>query len=83
VQAEQVVRLGQPQVVAEMLAGILLGPSLFGRFFPDYFQMLFNDQALSQLSGIASVAVCIFPSVENPDFTRLFLITSGAGNPGA
>nr|ALS90270.1 2a37: transporter, monovalent cation:proton antiporter-2 (CPA2) [uncultured bacterium] len=28
------VRFGQPQVVAEMLAGILLGPSLFGLLWP-------------------------------------------------
>ena len=26
-------RFGQPQVVAEMLAGVLLGPSLFGLLF--------------------------------------------------
>ena len=27
-------RIGQPQVVGEMIAGVLLGPSLFGLFFP-------------------------------------------------
>ncbi len=34
-------RLGQPQVVAEMLAGIVLGPSLFGLFWPEAQQWLF------------------------------------------
>src|SRR6267142_4036375 len=34
-------RLGQPQVVAEMLAGVLLGPSLFGLLWPDAQQWLF------------------------------------------
>jgi Kef-type K+ transport system membrane component KefB len=29
-----VARFGQPQVVAEMIAGVLLGPSLFGLLFP-------------------------------------------------
>src|SRR5438093_13160321 len=29
------IRLGQPQVVAEMLAGVLLGPSLFGLVWPE------------------------------------------------
>jgi len=29
------VRFGQPQVVAEMIAGVLLGPSLFGLMAPD------------------------------------------------
>lgn len=35
------VRFGQPQVVAEMLAGVLLGPSLFGLILPEWQQWLF------------------------------------------
>src|SRR4029434_4478302 len=35
------VRFGQPQVVAEMLAGVLLGPSLFGLVWPDAQNSLF------------------------------------------
>jgi Kef-type K+ transport system membrane component KefB len=35
------IRLGQPQVVAEMLAGVLLGPSLFGLLWPDAQHWLF------------------------------------------
>ncbi|PYU95033.1 MAG: cation/H(+) antiporter [Acidobacteria bacterium] len=34
-------RFGQPQVVAEMLAGVLLGPSLFGLLLPEWQQWLF------------------------------------------
>ena len=34
-------RLGQPQVVAEMIAGVLLGPSLFGLLAPDAQAWLF------------------------------------------
>ena len=34
-------RLGQPQVVAEMLAGVLLGPSLFGLLWPQAQHWLF------------------------------------------
>jgi Kef-type K+ transport system membrane component KefB len=34
-------RLGQPQVVGEMIAGVLLGPSLFGRFAPGIQHHLF------------------------------------------
>lgn len=34
-------RLGQPQVVAQMLAGVLLGPSLFGWLWPDAQHWLF------------------------------------------
>ena len=34
-------RFGQPQVVAEMIAGVLLGPSLFGFLAPELQQSLF------------------------------------------
>jgi Kef-type K+ transport system membrane component KefB len=34
-------RMGQPQVVAEMVAGVLLGPSLFGLLWPEAQQWLF------------------------------------------
>ncbi len=34
-------QLGQPQVVAEMITGVLLGPSLFGLFWPEWQQALF------------------------------------------
>ncbi len=34
-------KLGQPQVVAEMIAGVLLGPSFFGLFFPEANAWLF------------------------------------------
>lgn len=34
-------RLGQPQVIAEMIAGICLGPSLLGTFFPEVQAALF------------------------------------------
>lgn len=34
-------RCGQPQVVAEMITGVLLGPSLFGLLFPELQRWLF------------------------------------------
>ena len=34
-------KFGQPQVVAEMIAGVLLGPSLFGLLWPEAQQWLF------------------------------------------
>ena len=34
-------RFGQPQVVAEMIAGVMLGPSLFGLIWPEAQQWLF------------------------------------------
>jgi Kef-type K+ transport system membrane component KefB len=35
-------RMGQPSVCGEIAAGIILGPSLFGKFFPATFQAIFD-----------------------------------------
>ncbi len=35
-------KIGQPQVVGEIFAGVILGPSLFGMLFPSLFQSIFH-----------------------------------------
>ena len=42
-------RIGQPQVVGEMIAGVLLGPSLFGHFAPELQAHLFPKESLKVL----------------------------------
>ncbi len=49
-----------PLVAVQIVVGIALGPSVFGRLAPDYFQTFAGPAALSSLSGLASVAVLIF-----------------------
>src|SRR5438552_3619364 len=49
-----------PLVVVQIVVGLALGPSLFGRLTPDYCQLFFNAAALAPLSGIGSVAVLVF-----------------------
>jgi Kef-type K+ transport system membrane component KefB len=49
-----------PLVVVQIMVGIALGPSLFGRIAPELFHTLFNPVSLSPLSGISSIAVLIF-----------------------
>ena len=44
-------RIRQPAVVGEMIAGILLGPSLFGLLAPGGFQFVFATAALEPVSG--------------------------------
>src|SRR5580698_9327117 len=46
-------RLGQPAVCGEIAAGLVLGPSLFGRFFPSLFQSVF-DPAIGPVFSILS-----------------------------
>jgi len=36
-------RLKQPIIVGELITGIILGPSIVGRFFPDFYQTLFPE----------------------------------------
>ena len=37
-------KIGQPQVVGEMIAGVLLGPSLLGWLFPEASAKLFSPE---------------------------------------
>ncbi len=43
-------RCGQPAVVGEMMAGVLLGPSLFGWLAPNAFQFVFAASSLEPLA---------------------------------
>ena len=36
-------KIGQPTVIGEILAGILLGPSLVGMYFPEFSKAMFSD----------------------------------------
>lgn len=54
------VRCGQPAVVGEMAAGILLGPSLFGWVAPDAFQFVFPATSLGVLKLLSQIGVCLF-----------------------
>lgn len=53
-------RIGQPPVVGEMFAGIMLGPSLFGALAPVTAAALFPPTSLSPLSTVSQIAVVIF-----------------------
>jgi len=52
--------LGQPQVVGEMLAGVLLGPSLFGLFAPSLQQALFPPESKPVLFVGAQLGVGLY-----------------------
>ena len=46
-------RVGQPQVVGEMIAGVIMGPSLFGLLFPSWQQVIFPKDSLKILYVLA------------------------------
>ena len=53
-------RLGQPQVVGEMLAGIALGPSLLGAYAPAVASTLFPPASLGFLNALSQVGLLVF-----------------------
>lgn len=53
-------RAGQPAVIGEMAAGILLGPSLLGWLSPAAFGVLFPEPSLATLQLLSQIGVCLF-----------------------
>lgn len=52
--------LGQPRVVGEMLAGLLLGPSVLGQLAPSLSAALFPPGSLGFLNALAQVGLLFF-----------------------
>lgn len=52
--------MGQPSVVGEMAAGILLGPSLLGLVAPEAFAFIFPPSSLDALRLLSQIGVCLF-----------------------
>jgi Kef-type K+ transport system membrane component KefB len=66
-------RFGQPQVVGEMVAGVLLGPSLFGLLLPDVHARLFPRESLQVLYVGAQLGVGLYMFMVGVEFkTELF-----------
>jgi len=61
-------RIGQPQVVGEMIAGVLLGPSLFGLLAPGVQQMLFPKESLKILYVGAQLGVGLYMFLVGVEF---------------
>jgi Kef-type K+ transport system membrane component KefB len=53
-------RFGQPPVIGEMLAGIALGPMLFGAVAPAAQSFLFARPSLAALDGLSQIGLVLF-----------------------
>jgi len=53
-------RLGQPAVVAEMVAGVLMGPSLFGWFWPGLQAQVFPKATLPVLYVVSQAGLVLY-----------------------
>jgi len=52
--------IGQPKVVGEMTAGIMLGPSLLGRFFPGIFAYVFPASSIPAIEVLSQLGLLLF-----------------------
>ena len=53
-------KIGQPAVIGEIVAGIVLGPSIVGAYFPEITQFLFPAASLSTLSFLSQIGLILF-----------------------
>ena len=53
-------KIGQPSVIGEIIAGIVLGPSLFGMYFPDMKEALFPVASLGNLQLLSQIGLILF-----------------------
>ncbi|MGC4031138.1 MAG: cation:proton antiporter [Tepidisphaeraceae bacterium] len=53
-------KVRQPKVVGEMIAGIMLGPSLFGWLAPDLAASIFPPASIGLLNVLAQIGVIFF-----------------------
>lgn len=53
-------KIGQPSVIGEIIAGIFLGPSLLGLYFPEFSLALFPIQSLGNLQFLSQIGLILF-----------------------
>ena len=53
-------KIGQPTVIGEIIAGIVLGPSLIGLYFPEFSNALFPTQSLGNLQFLSQIGLILF-----------------------
>ncbi len=65
--------LGQPRVVGEIIGGLILGPSLFGRLFPSQFDFVFKSISSVPMVILSQIglALLMFQIGQEFDFSHL------------
>ncbi|MFY0482708.1 cation:proton antiporter [Flavobacterium sp. PLA-1-15] len=53
-------KIGQPSVVGEIVAGIVLGPSLVGMYWPEFSAMLFPKESMGNLQFLSQIGLILF-----------------------
>lgn len=53
-------KIGQPSVIGEIVAGIFLGPSFIGMYFPDFSHFVFPDKSMDNLKFLSQIGLIFF-----------------------
>ena len=53
-------KIRQPSVIGEMIAGIVLGPSILGFIFPEFSSFLFPKSSLNNLQFLSQIGLAFF-----------------------
>jgi Kef-type K+ transport system membrane component KefB len=61
-------KIGQPQVVGEMIAGVVIGPSLFGYFMPELQAQIFPKSSTSIIYAVSQVGIVIYMFLIGAEF---------------
>jgi Kef-type K+ transport system membrane component KefB len=61
-------RIGQPPVVSEMAAGVILGPSVFGAALPGWYAALFPPQSMTIIFVVAQLGLALYMFLVGVEF---------------
>jgi Kef-type K+ transport system membrane component KefB len=77
-------RLGQPPVIGEIVAGLLLGPSFFGWIAPNLYARLFPAASLQVLNELSQIGLILFMFLVglHLDLTEVYELRRVAGLAG-
>lgn len=76
--------IGQPQVIGEIVAGILLGPSILGALWPEAFAFLFTEESIAFIEILSEFGLILFmftigmelrPAEIKSQFRKAFIIS--------
>jgi Kef-type K+ transport system membrane component KefB len=61
-------KIGQPQVVGEMIAGVIIGPSLFGALLPEAQAWMFPQESRPIIFSVSQIGIAVYMFIIGVEF---------------